>query len=476
MDAEGNVPNTQLNNAKVVANSSRRRTSPSPAPLEAHEHRESLDTQLQIITRAKLPNRPSSELWDVSVSDGKIASISPHEPLTPVSATRLLDAKGSLLCPSLCHAHIHLDKCFLLQDPKFADLEIVDGDFQEAMKLTTSAKSRFGREDLMRRGRQLVQESIRYGVTSMRAFVEVDGDVDFKCLDAGLALKEEFADRCEVQICAFAQLPLFSGPDGGATVRRLMVQAAEREGVDVVGSTPYVESDGVKENMNIRWLTTLALRHFKHLDFHLDYHLNESKDPTVWNVIRTLDHLHWKHRSSRVITLGHCTRLAFFSPDDWASLRDTISAANLPISFVGLPTSDLFMMRTPQNYRGTLPIPQMIKEYGINAAIAVNNVGNAFTPQGSCDPLTVASLGVGVYQAGTKQDSEILFECISGRAKSAIGLPGTGLDLQEGDLADFVIFGQEDSEWRARKCVSEVIYDPPCQARTTIRSGRVISG
>ena len=73
----------------------------------------------------------------------------------------------------------------------------------------------------------------------MRAFVEVDGVVHFKCLDAGLKLKDEFARRCEVQICAFAQLPLFSGDDGGEEVRKLMMQAASRENIDVLGSTPW---------------------------------------------------------------------------------------------------------------------------------------------------------------------------------------------------------------------------------------------
>lgn len=51
----------------------------------------------------------------------------------------------------------------------------------------------------------------------------------------------------------------------------------------------------------------------------------------------------------------------------------------------------------------------MIKEFELEAAMAVNNVGNAFTPQGNCDPLSIASLGVGLYQAGTKRDSEILY-------------------------------------------------------------------
>jgi hypothetical protein len=88
-------------------------------------------------------------------------------------------------------------------------------------------------------------------------------------------------------------------------------------------------------------------------------------------------------------------------------LRNEIG--ELPVSFVGLPTSDLFMMRTSEGLRGTLPIIKLIKEYGLDAAISVNNVGNAFTPQGNCDPLCLAQLGVGLYQAGTQQDAELLY-------------------------------------------------------------------
>ena len=57
--------------------------------------------------------------------------------------------------------------------------------------------------------------------------------------------------------------------------------------------------------------------------------------------------------------------------------------------------------------RGTLQILQMV-ERGFSAAIGINNVGNAFTPYGSCDPLALASFAVGTYQAGTKRDAEIL--------------------------------------------------------------------
>jgi hypothetical protein len=71
--------------------------------------------------------------WDICCSkNGVIASLEEHKPvqLDQESGTRFLS-------PSLCHPHIHLDKCFLLSHPKYADLEVEKGDFAEAMKLTS---------------------------------------------------------------------------------------------------------------------------------------------------------------------------------------------------------------------------------------------------------------------------------------------------------------------------------------------------
>ncbi|KAH7135892.1 cytosine deaminase protein-like protein [Dendryphion nanum] len=429
---------------------------------------------LNKVTAVRLPGKDLSMLWDVSIQEGRISAINSHDPRTASCQTSpgVLDGASRLLAPSLCHAHIHLDKCFLLQDPKFSDLQIENGDFQEAMELTGQAKSRFEEEDLLRRGRQLIEESIHYGVTCMRAFVEVDGSVQNKCLNAGLQLKEEFENRCHVQICAFAQLPLFSGSDGGTEVRRLMKAAAGRAGVDVLGSTPYVEQDLVKSKMNVMWITRLAISHGKHLDLHLDYFLEVDKQPLIFNVLDIIRERSWPINNGKHITLGHCTRLTRFGEHEWRELKRAIG--NLPVSFVGLPNSDLFMMRTHENVRGTLPIVQMIKELELEAAIAVNNVGNAFTPQGNCDPLSIASLGVGLYQAGTKRDTEILYEAVSCRAKQSIGCESTSVTPIIGEAADLVLFDSIDAGWRCRKSIAEVVYDPQCR-RQTIRGGKIVA-
>lgn len=84
----------------------------------------------------------------------------------------------------------------------------------------------------MERGRALIEESVNFGVTHLRAFVEVDQGVGMKCLEAGLALKEEFRKRCYVQLCVFAQDPIFSYEDGGEAMKQLLELAISREGVE----------------------------------------------------------------------------------------------------------------------------------------------------------------------------------------------------------------------------------------------------
>lgn len=315
----------------------------------------------------------------------------------------------------------------------------------------------------------------------MRAFVEVDATVRFQCLEAGLWLRERYRDACDIQICVFAQDAVFSGDGAAEEGRALMEEAVGRDEVDVIGSTPYVEADEGRMRANVDWAVEVAMRCEKHLDLHLDYHLDGGKEPMVYYVIEALKKRGWMQMAGRkTIVLGHCSRLTLFTSDQWYDLKDRIG--DLPISFVGLPTSDLFMMGRPsepkeesERVRGTLQIPQLIEEYHLQGTFGVNNVGNAFTPYGNCDPLSLASMCVGVYQAGTKRDAEVLYECVSTRAKAAIGCGNRkALKAEEGDEADFVLLNTNPHQGgRPKGTLQEMIYDPP-RERSIIRRGHFV--
>ncbi|KAJ5664337.1 hypothetical protein N7507_005068 [Penicillium longicatenatum] len=414
-----------------------------------------------------------------SDSQGTIASITPHDSSAD-------DIQAPLVLPALTHPHIHLDKAFVHNAREYSSLLPCTGTFQEALSFTTKAKENFTYADLLRRGEWLLAESVSSGVTAMRAFVEVDHTVQLVCLDAAVALKSQWNVACHIQIACFAQDPIFSSEYGEENRTLLEKALGTYSQIDVLGTTPYVESSVEASKKNIAWAIDRALLLDKHVDFHLDYNLDPGKEALIWYVLQTLQHRGWTSLSTRRrVMLGHCTRLTLLPDEEWHEISRFIHDNDLPVSFVGLPTSDLYMAAPPdqggphQRPRGTLRVPELIRKHNLDAVIGVNNVGNAFTPWGSADPLFLACVGVGVYQAGAQDDAGLLYECVSTRARAAIGLSAdTSLTLQRGSCLDLVLFHDRDDTGcgvsRPRTSVAEVVWDPPARtSRSIVTNGRV---
>ncbi|KAJ6584937.1 hypothetical protein B0H19DRAFT_1107295 [Mycena capillaripes] len=407
-----------------------------------------------------------NDLWRIECSGARVSSVRflATEGANPTD----IDAKGGLLLPSLCHSHIHLDKCFILDR-----CELATGDFTEALQVTNRAKAAFDRDDLYKRGHKLVRESLECGVTSMRAHVEIDTTVEFLCMEVGLQLREVFRDVCDIQVAAFAQEPLFDvsenrepGPN-----YNLLVLAAQTPGIEVVGSAPYVEPTTEQAKANIRLVLNLAQKHGHHVDFHLDYNLNPESEPLIHEVISEAKKLSWS-RESR-ITIGHATRMQLFTPAQWRDLAAAIG--DLPIIFVGLPQSDMYMLGRQETEtslgppRSTLRIPYIANKYNIEMAMSVNNVQNAFTPQGSVDPLSLCALGVALFQSATPNDLRTLVRAVTLTSKCAMGYKDIHQDLcvATNDPADFVILHNSPN---LQSAVLNPSYD-----RTTVRSGVIVA-
>jgi hypothetical protein len=304
--------------------------------------------------------------------------------------------------------------------------------FEEALETTAAAKSKFAadRSDLLARGERLIRESVQFGVTSMRAHVEVDSTVQEVCLEVALCLKESFRDVCDIQISGnktrsanrtygakqclvFAQDPLFN-KDGSCNANyKFFEAAAAKAGVTTIGSAPYVEKTGELSKANIVCVLSLAQKHNLLIDFHLDYNLEPSKTPMIHEVIRQLKerNLVPPSGSKQAITIGHATRLGLMTSAEWCQLKH--SMANLPIHFIGLPQSDLYMMGRQSGdpgfaLRGTLNVLRLKNEHDLSAALSINNIQNAFTPQGSADPLLLCTLGVAIFQSASANDCRSL--------------------------------------------------------------------
>lgn len=436
-----------------------------------------ISNRISSLKGIRLPGK--SSIWDIQFDDlsdtPTVTSVTPH-----VSEV----AEAPLVLPALTHPHIHLDKAFIHSAPEYADLLPVTGTFQEALSSTTKAKQRFNHADILKRGEWLLAESVASGVTAMRAFVEVDHTVKLTCLEAAIELKRKWAQSCNIQIACFAQDPIFSGEHGEENMDLFQTALSKYVQVDVIGTTPYVESDTEAAKKNIEWAIDCALQLNKHVDFHLDYNLDPSREPLVWHVLQTLKDRNWTSGSPKRVMLGHCSRLTLLPESEWARLAAEIHDNELPVTFVGLPTSDIYMASAPNEgpqdrRRGTLQILHLIKKYKLDAVMGVNNVGNLFTPWGSADPLSLACLAVGIYQAGSQADAELLYECVSTRARAAIGLETPeGLCVREGLVPDLLLVRDRDETGcgisRPRSSVAEVVWAPPgVVSRDVVVGGRL---
>ena len=214
---------------------------------------------------------------------------------------------------------------------------------------------------------------------------------------------------------AFAQEALFESANDTEPGNnyRLLLEAIDREGVEVVGSAPYVESSVSHAKKNLDLIIRAACSRSLHVDFHLDYNLDIKSEPLIFEVIARIKQYNYslEHPELR-ITIGHATRLQLFTAEQWQNLIEQIG--DLPITFIALPNSDMYMQGraakdTPLGApRGTLRVTRLAKEYGLEVAMGVNNVENAFTPQGSLDPLALCPFGVAIFQAATTEDLVLL--------------------------------------------------------------------
>ncbi|KAF8964293.1 hypothetical protein BDZ97DRAFT_1660701 [Flammula alnicola] len=442
-----------------------------------------------VIRNVRLPfseKEQAMQKWTVECNGGRVSKISPSSEddtrstiileteLSEGPTSSLIDGKGGLMLPSLCHSHIHLDKCFILD--RCGDL--IKGDFAEAMHVTKIAKSEFPKrlEDLYARGARIIRESVVHGVTAMRAHVEIDTSVRFACLEVAQKLQNDYRAQCDVQIAIFAQEPLFDSVDDQMPGENfnLLKEASLYNGVSVVGSAPYVEPSIEQAKKNINLIFDIAdAQRVNLVDFHLDYNLDPNSEPLIYEVIAQANRRNTSKRRCPRITIGHATRLQLFSAEQWRGLADAIS--DLPITFVGLPQSDMYMqgraftgepLGAP---RGTLRVPYVAQHYGIEIAMSVNNVDNAFTPQGSLDPLSLCAFGVGIFQAATPEDIRTLARSVTLTSKRAIGQNEVPLDLAPcvGDAADFVILHE-------RETLQSAVLNP-CFERTTIKAGRAVA-
>lgn len=365
----------------------------------------------RVITGARLADRDG--LWAIGIAAGEIAAI--ERAIASDAPTH--DAGGWLVTGGLVECHIHLDKAHLLDR-----CPIEEGTLAEAIRLVARAKADFTAADVHARASTVVRSAVASGTMAMRSYVEVDPRAGLRSFEALEQLKREVALVLDLELCAFAQEGLTNEPE---TLD--LLEAALRQGAEVVGGCPYTDPE---PEAHVRLIFDLAEKFGVKADFHLDFDLDATR-MTLPFVIEETRRRGYEGR----VALGHVTKLSAASPDEVARLAEALAESGIAV--VALPATDLFINGRDRDRlvpRGVAPLDRLAAS-GVTVAIGTNNVMNPFTPYGDTSLLRLANLHANQAQLGRPAELARVFGMITNGAAAAMG---RGWGIAVGGPADLV--------------------------------------
>ena len=412
---------------------------------------------LSLLGAARLPrwclpsgwpvSRGQPALADISIADGCITAIVPHDRSAAIPATAR-HLGGAPVLPGLVEAHTHIDKTFTRNR-----LGTVAPGLLAAIEAMKADRAEWTADDVRERAGRALRWAVEAGVTHLRTHCDWwEPDAAPLAWHVLRELGDAWAGRLQVERVSLIPLHLFPTRDAAHALART-----------VAASGPGARLGGFVHTSN--W-DPAALRHLfdaaEAFGLDVDLHVDEELNPQACGLATTAALLREIGFSGRVVC-GHACALA--AQEDSLALATLDAVARAPITLVSLPTTNLLLQdartgRTPRQ-RG-LTLVKEARERGIPVLISTDNVQDAFCAYGSFDP--VEALAVGALTAQLADVFDTWTEAICRRDWLSRSPRASGA-LAAGDRADFVIFVQADATtWPAR-----------AHRRTVIRAGLPIA-
>ncbi|MEO1789816.1 MAG: cytosine deaminase [Pseudomonadota bacterium] len=304
----------------------------------------------------------------LTIADGKIAG-----PDTPVEAD--VDMAGAMVFPCFVDMHTHLDKAQMWNRTPNPD-----GTFDGAIEAVNSDKDgRWDKADLMPRMSFALRSAYAHGTRAIRTHLDYFGDPSdsARSWPVFAELREKWAGRIELQAAALMGSDL--GQDAEALARCAHL-VAEYGGV--LGSCTY---PGPNQKAEIAAFFAAA----EALDLPLDFHVDETMDPTV-NTLKDIAEVAIETGFGRNVVVGHLCSLSTMPEAEALQTLDLVARAGLKV--VSLPMCNLYLQdrqgaRTPRN-RGITLVHEM-RARGISVSFASDNTRDPFYAYGDMDMLEV---------------------------------------------------------------------------------------
>jgi cytosine deaminase len=354
-------------------------------------------------------------LYMIDVKDGKINSIT----RSGRRSNAVIDAKGGMVTESYVIAHLHLDKVMtgsLVDRRAVQSYQNEKMDTRKAISLASSLKKHYNEEDITKRVRNVLKQSIRFGATHLRAFIDVDTKAKLTAVRAMLKVRREFRSRLTLQLVAFPQEGIASDPGAEEYVRKAMA-----EGADVVGGIPWIEKTERKQSDHIDIIFKIAKEFDRPVAMLVDDE-GDARLRTLQMFARRAVDEGWVGR----VQACHARATQLYTEKE---LSETIKLCRL--GRVGIVVN-------PHTGPINAPVRRMVTD-GLLVALGQDDCYDAYYPFGRCKMTEVAFLASHILRMMTQDDMETLYDMVTVNPAKIIGIGD--FSVRPGCRANLVVLG-----------------------------------
>lgn len=388
---------------------------------------------------------------DLTIADGRIASIVAAGAFTLDTDLPALDLAGGLVLPRLVDCHTHLDKGQIW--PRRPN---PDGTFAGALETTAADREeRWTAEDVRARMDFAIRCALAHGTGAIRTHLDSRAKQTAITWPVFAEMRETYADRIALQ--GVALFPLDTVLDGPDEFRAVVATVARHGGVlggvTFLGAAPDARTDAALDRL-------MQAAGANGLD--LDLHVDESGAPEARTLERVADAA-LRNRFPGKILCGHCCSAALMGEGQLDRLLAKLAEARIAV--VSLPLCNMYLQdripgRTPR-WRGVAPLHEMAR-VGIPVAVASDNTRDPFYAYGDLDMLEVFREATRILQLDRSGSDWI--RAIAATPADLMGLDRHGR-LEAGGPADLLL---------ARARTLNELLSRPQTDRTVLLGGRPI--
>jgi cytosine/adenosine deaminase-related metal-dependent hydrolase len=292
------------------------------------------------------------------------------------------------------NAHAHIDRAFT-HDNKY--LAHVGKNVSDLSSMTLSEKQNlvgaihegkaYGSEDLKKRMKKVLDESIRYGVTRLDSAIDTTGsdNVKLKALEIALELKEEYKDRIDFKIGVYNIFGFRQDDEKrwecfeeGAKKADFLVGLQERD----------ERQKHIGEKQHIKRLLDLAYELDKPVHFHVDQENSpdERRSEKLIEVMHSLFDVCYETNDYPEVWAVHVISPSCYQEDKFSKLCDNLNRYNIGV--ICCPSAAISMK---QHRSKEAPIHNSIARIGdmilkgVKARLGSDNINDVFVPSTSVD-------------------------------------------------------------------------------------------